>query len=39
VFGVEKEVEYQLEYIAGLVDLSIDKAYECVQQYSKRGLI
>jgi len=39
VFGVEKEVEYQLEYIAGLVGLSIDKVYECVQQYSERGLI
>lgn len=39
VFGVEKEVENQLEYIANLVGCDIDQVYECVQEYSKRGLI
>jgi hypothetical protein len=39
VFGVEKEVENQLEYIANLTCFDIDTVYECVQQYSDRGLI
>jgi hypothetical protein len=39
VFGIEKEVEPQLEYIASIVGIDIDTVYECVQEYSKRGLI
>ena len=39
VFGVEREVESQLEFIATVVGLSIDQVYECVQVYSERGLI
>lgn len=39
VFGVEKEVEHQLEYIADMIGLDINKVYECVQQYSDRGLV
>lgn len=39
VFGVEREVENQIEFIATVVGASIDNVYECVQEYSKRGLI
>lgn len=39
VFGVEREVENQLEFIANVVGIDIDKVYECVQEYSDRGLI
>ncbi|WP_345847856.1 hypothetical protein [Shewanella algae] len=39
VFGVEQEVENQLEFIATVIDLPIDNVYECVQEYSERGLI
>lgn len=39
VFGVEREVESQLEFIANVVGANIDKVYECVQEYSERGLI
>ena len=39
VFGVEKEVENQLTYIADLVNIDLDTVYKCVQEYSARGLI
>lgn len=39
VFGVEQEVEYQLEYIASVIGVDIDVVFECVQEYSDRGLI
>ncbi|QTD33272.1 hypothetical protein [Pseudomonas fluorescens] len=38
-FGVEEDVEYQLEYIAQLTSLEIDKVYECIQRFTSRGLI
>ena len=39
IFGVEKEVENQLQYIADLVNIDLDTVYKCVQAYSARGLI
>ncbi|MCK5851179.1 MAG: hypothetical protein KAH23_09710, partial [Kiritimatiellae bacterium] len=39
VFGIEKEVENQLEFIANVVGINLDNVYECVQEYSERGLI
>lgn len=39
VFGVEKEVEYQLEYIANTIGVHVDEVYGCIQEYSSRGLI
>ncbi|MCU8011361.1 hypothetical protein [Shewanella sp. SM74] len=39
VFGVEREVENQLEFIATVIDIPVDNVYECVQEYSARGLI
>jgi hypothetical protein len=39
VFGVEKDVEDQLEYIAKLAGFDIDKVYECVQRFANRGII
>jgi hypothetical protein len=39
VFGIEKEVGYQLEYIAETIGISVDDVYGCVQEYSSRGLI
>lgn len=39
VFGVEKEAEDQLQYIANVAGINIDTVYECVQKYSDRGLI
>ncbi|MBM5575306.1 hypothetical protein [Deefgea sp. CFH1-16] len=39
VFGVEKEAENQLKFIADLVNINIDQVYECVHEYSDRGLI
>ena len=39
VFGIEQRVEIQLKFIADLVGIHIDKVYECVQEYSDRGLI
>lgn len=39
VFGVEKEVEKQLQYIASIIGIDIDSIYECVQAYSERGII
>ncbi|MCW0923245.1 hypothetical protein OK411_22940 [Pseudomonas sp. RG1] len=39
VFGVEKEVEYQLEYIANTIGVHVDEVYGCIQEYSIRGLI
>ncbi|WP_144091163.1 hypothetical protein [Pseudomonas kilonensis] len=39
VFGVEKEVEYQLEYIANTIGVHVDDVYGCIQEYSSRGLI
>jgi hypothetical protein len=39
VFGVEKEAEYQLEYIAKTIGVHIDEVYGCIQEYSSRGLI
>lgn len=38
-FGVEKEAETQLQYIAELVGVDIDAVYECVKRFSERGLI
>lgn len=38
-FGVEKEVEDQLEYLASVIGVDTDRVYECVQEYSERGLI
>ncbi|MEB6592184.1 hypothetical protein MXM82_24095 [Pseudomonas asiatica] len=39
VFGVEKEVEYQLEYIAATTGVHVDDVYGYIQEYSSRGLI
>lgn len=39
VFGVEKEAEYQLEYIAKTIGVHVDEVYGCIQEYSSRGLI
>lgn len=39
VFGVEKEVECQLRYIADTVGIHLDDVYGCIQEYSSRGLI
>jgi DNA-binding ferritin-like protein (Dps family) len=39
VFGIEKETECQLEFISKIVGLEIDKVFECIQKYSRRGLI
>lgn len=39
VFGIEKEVEYQLEYIANTIGVHVDDVYGCIQEYSSRGLI
>lgn len=39
VFGVEKEVENQLGFIATVVGIHLDQVYECIQEYTKRGLI
>ena len=39
IFGVEHEVEIQLEFIANLIGINIDKVFECVQAYSERGII
>ena len=39
VFGIEKEAEYQLEYIAKTIGVHIDDVYGCIQEYSSRGLI
>lgn len=39
VFGVEKEVEYQLEYISSTIGVHLDDVYGCIQEYSSRGLI
>lgn len=39
VFGIEKEVEPQLQHIASVAGIHIDKVFECVQEYSDRGLI
>lgn len=39
VFGIEKEVEVQLEYIAALIGIDVDAVYACVKQFSDRGLI
>jgi hypothetical protein len=39
VFGIEKEEECQLKFISKIVGLEIDTVFECVQKYSKRGLI
>ena len=38
-FGIDKEQEYQLQFIASVVGLNIDMVFECVQEYSRRGLI
>lgn len=39
VFGVEKEAENQLIFIAKLVGVDVDRVFECVMEYSERGLI
>ena len=39
VFGVEHEVENQLEFIARLININIDKVFKCVKSYSDRGII
>lgn len=39
VFGIEREVENQLEFIANVVGIDVNNVYECVQEYSERGLI
>lgn len=38
-FGIEQGVEYQLDYIAELVNLHVDTVYKCIQKYWERGLI
>lgn len=39
VFGIEKEAESQLNYIAETAGIDIDEVYACIQEYSNRGLI
>jgi hypothetical protein len=39
VFGIEQEVESQLEHIASIAGLGVDEVFACVQKYSSRGLI
>ena len=39
VFGIEGNRGEELEFIAGIVGINIDQVYECVQEYSKRGII
>ena len=39
VFGVEGDVETQLEFISSLAGVSPDEAYVCVKRYADRGLI
>lgn len=38
-FGVENEAEDQLAFVAGIAEVTIDQAFECIQEYSARGLI
>ena len=38
-FGIEDEVQYELEYISELANLDINIVYECIQKYSERGII
>ena len=38
-FGWKGDVEYQLKYIANLADVSIDRAYACIEEYKERGVI
>lgn len=39
VFGIEKEVEYQLKYIAGISGINVDDVFECINKYSERGIV
>jgi len=39
VFGIEREVEPQLDHIASVVGVHIDTVYECVHKFSQRGVI
>ncbi len=38
-FGIEHEVEDQLRYIANIAGVDLETVYECVQHYSRRGII
>lgn len=38
-FGIEAEVENQLEFISKLIDVDADSVFECLQDYTERGLI
>ena len=39
VFGIDGDVETQLEHIAGIAEVNIDTAFECIHEYSSRGII
>lgn len=39
VFGIDNEVEKQIEFIAKSIDINIDKVYACIHEYTERGLI
>lgn len=38
-FGIEKEVESQLQYISDFLKIDIDKTFECIQHFTDKGLI
>ena len=38
-FGVEGEAEPQLQYISDLLNVDIDTVFECIQDFTGRGLI